>query len=65
MENQGGIGSVGSYDIKLSGGVAEVSLGLKVDLGAELQKLIDAGKISNALEKSALEIVIGILKGIA
>lgn len=65
MEAQGGIGSVGSYDAKLSGGMIEVSVGVKIDLAGELQKLVESGKVSNEFEKAALAVVIGLVKGIA
>ncbi len=64
MEAQGGIGSVGTYDAKLSGGVAEIAVGFKIDLAAELQKLISSGKVTNAFEVAAIGVVIGILKAL-
>lgn len=59
-EVQGGLGSVGTYDAKLSGGVATVSVSVKYDMCAELQKISDAA--TNQVEKEALDVVIGILK---
>lgn len=63
METSGGIGSVGTYDAKISGGVLSLSLGAQIDLAAELLKAAD--KVSNATEKMLLQGAAAILKGIA
>jgi hypothetical protein len=60
MEASGGIGSIGTYDLKLSAGVASVSIGAQVDICAQI--LAAAEKVSNATEKAVLVEAAAILK---
>jgi hypothetical protein len=60
MEATGGLGSIGTYDAKLSAGVASLSVGLNVDVAALL--LAKAAVVTNAAEKAILEGAAALLK---
>ena len=63
MEASGGLGSNVSYDVKLSAGVASVSIIGQIDLAAEIMKF--AEKCENATEKMILVGAAGLLKGMS
>jgi hypothetical protein len=59
-EVEGKIGEIGQYSVDIDDtGMVEVSVGVKVDLIAELRKL--AAKSSNSLDDKAVDFIAGLL----
>lgn len=62
METSGGIGTVGKYDVKLSGGVATAEVSVSVDLSALI--IAKAAQVTNSAEKAILIAAADVLKAI-
>lgn len=59
-ELEGNIGKVGNYSVDVQDtGEVEISVGIKVDLIAELRKL--AAKTSNSLDDKAVDMIASLL----